>query len=86
VNSQPPVRFSNLFQADGTFRDEISLALGGARLFKHRKESGAAVEKLRSHQPGDSTDLIQAFAELDDATRESERAIADILTRPESIG
>jgi len=33
----------------------------------------------------DSADLIETFAELDDATRESERAITDILSCSERI-
>jgi hypothetical protein len=39
----------------------------------------SSVQKLWSHQPGDAADLIELLAELDDSTREPERAVANVL-------
>src|SRR5207237_7196460 len=73
-------RLPAFFQPDRAFRDEVGIALGGARLLEHRGERQAAIEQLRHHQAADAAALRQLLAEADDLARIVERAVADILS------
>ena len=55
-------------------------ALGRASLFEHRWQRRAAVDQLWDHHPTDTAAVVERLAEPDDATSESERAIANVLT------
>jgi hypothetical protein len=54
--------------------------LGCARFFEHSSERCGTVDQLRRRNSGDSTSLLEVFAEIDNAASEVERTVTDVLS------